>query len=141
MTLSTYAKTEQCSNGTSLIDQGSIASGGKIEIRTSPRPSSPDLAATGTILATLRFSNPSFTTAINGRANCLSANSTLEILESGTAHWFRIYDRNNVAIYDGYITKPGENAPNGNPGDILIDETGLIEGGTLILQSLTASVT
>ena len=58
--ISTAARNDACNAVVDRIDNGSTNSAGHIEIRTAPRPDTPQTAVSGTLLATLNFSNPAF---------------------------------------------------------------------------------
>ena len=66
--ISTNARNKACDSVVDLLDLGSGVSAGYIEIRTGSKPSNPATAATGTLLATLTFSNPAFGDAASGSA-------------------------------------------------------------------------
>ncbi len=53
---------------------------------------------------------------------------------TGTAGWFRIYDRDNQAVLDGDITATG------GGGDIEFDNINFVVGGVAAIPLLTASV-
>jgi hypothetical protein len=101
--LSTARRNAVTDSVVDAIDAG--AGAGYVEIRTGAQPSGPDVAATGTILASIALSDPAFGASSNGTASAdltppltdPSANAT------GTAGWFRVYDSNNVAVFDGAV--------------------------------------
>lgn len=88
----------------SLIDNGSVLDTGYIQIRTGPRPASVDSAATGVLLITANLSNPSFQPVANGQSLAYVITPTSVVLSDGTAAWFRLYNRDNLAILDGDIS-------------------------------------
>lgn len=88
----------------SLIDGGSQLNYGYIEIRTGPRPTNVDAAPTGTLLVTCDLSNPSFQPVTNGQTLAYDITPRSTILADGTATWFRIYSRDNLAVLDGDIS-------------------------------------
>jgi len=101
--LSNAAAKAACDAVVDLIDGGATA--GYVEIRTGAQPADPDTAATGTLLATLTCSDPAFGAAADGApggvatANAVTDDSSADA--TGTAGWFRVYDSNAVAIFDG----------------------------------------
>lgn len=117
-----------------LIDAGSANPNGYMEIRTDTKPSSPQVAAVGTLLATLAFSNPAFGNFTNGTAVANAIADDTNVDANGTASWFRIYDRDGNAVMDGDITLTG------GGGDITFDNINFIAGGTVTITSLTATM-
>lgn len=115
-----------------LIDTGSTLPSGYLQIRTGAKPSSPQVAATGTLLATLTFANPAFAAFSNGQAYANPIASDTNIPASGIAGHFRICNRDNVAVMDGDITLTG------GGGDIQFDNINFIAGGVVAISSLLA---
>ena len=105
--ISTAARNDSCNAVVDRIDNGSTNSAGHIEIRTAPRPDTPQTAASGTLLATLNFSNPAFQAAVNGVTNVNTVADDSDIDATGIAGWFRFYDRDGNAVIDGTITTIG----------------------------------
>tara|TARA_R110000751_G_scaffold93925_3_gene183339 strand:- start:587 stop:1003 length:417 start_codon:yes stop_codon:yes gene_type:complete len=105
--ISTSARNAACDAVVGKIDGGSANSSGYIEIRTSPRAASPQAAASGTLLASLNFSNPAFQSSVNGvsKANTIADDSSIDA--TGVAAWFRFYDRDSNSVIDGTITIVG----------------------------------
>ena len=119
-----------------LIDIGTLNSFGYIEIRTGVKPASPQTTTVGTtLLVRLSFSNPAFADFVNGKssANVITPDED-GILATGVASWFRIYDRNGAAIMDGDIT------PTGIGGDIEFDDINFVDGGTVSIDELLATM-
>ncbi len=115
-----------------LIDGGTGGDMGYMEIRDGEKPSSPQVAAPGVLLATLPMSNPAFGDFVNGRSQANDITSDTDIAENGIAGWFRVYDRDGLAVLDGTITVIGEG------GDIEFESINFIRGGTVILDGLEA---
>lgn len=115
-----------------LIDGGTGGDMGYMEIRDSEKPSSPQVAAPGVLLSTLSMSNPAFGDFVNGRSQANDITSDTNIAENGIAGWFRVYDRDGLAVLDGTITAIGEG------GDIEFESVNFIKGGTVILDGLEA---
>jgi hypothetical protein len=117
-----------------LINTGSLNANGYLEIRTGTKPVSVQTAATGVVLATLPFSNPAFSTFTNSKATANTIGNATHIPTSNVAGWFRIYNRDGAAILDGDITIIG------GGGDIEFDDINFIQGGTISIALLTATV-
>lgn len=132
LNISTLASNDAGDALVDLIDGGSIAATGYIELRTGTKPASPQVAATGTLLATLNLSNPAFGNFSNGQATANAIAPDNNIAATGTATWFRIYNRDSVPIIDGDVTIQG------GGGDIELTSVNLVRGGTVTVDSLTA---
>lgn len=115
-----------------LIDTGSTLTNGYLQIRTGTKPSSPQVAATGTLLATLNFANPAFASFNNGSAYANPVASDTNTPASGVAGYFRVYNRNNVAVLDGNVSLTGDS------GDIQFDNVNFVIGGVVAISSLLA---
>lgn len=119
-----------------LLDAG--AGAGYIEIRTGAQPATANTAATGTLLATLPLSDPAFgaaTTASPSVATAAAISSDTNADASGTAGWFRAYDSAGNAVLDGDITTTAVGT-----GDMLLDDTNIVAGGTVAITSWTVSL-
>jgi hypothetical protein len=117
------------------IDGG--AGAGTVQIRTGAQPASVATAASGTLLGTLTCSDPSFGAATNASpavatANAITGDSSADA--SGTAGWFRVLDSTGAAVLDGSITGTG------GGGDMTLDNTSIVAGGTINLTSWTISM-
>lgn len=132
--ISTLARNEAGDSIVDLIDTGSANPNGYMEIRTGPKPSSPQVSATGTLLATNAFSNPAFGNFSNGSAIANTIADDTNVDATGIASWFRIYNRDGIAVIDGDITETG------GGGDITFDNINFIAGGTVTITSLTATM-
>lgn len=111
-----------------------LVNGGYIQIRTGNKPNSPLDTASGTLLATLLFSDPPFGSFNNGVAYANTISISGSILENGVAGWFRIYNSSDAAILDGTITQVG------GGGDMTFDTINFLAGGTVIIGNGTISV-
>jgi hypothetical protein len=113
------------------VDVGSTNSTGRLLIYEGTQPDTPQDAATGsTLLATINFASPAFTSADSNAAVALSGGAISGTASaSGTAQWFRVIDRDNVALIDGSVGESGE--------DMNFDETAFVSGGTVTISSLT----
>jgi hypothetical protein len=118
-----------------LADAGPAA--GTIQIRTGAQPATADLAATGTLLATLTMSDPSFAAAVAG----VSTLDTTPVLTTtgvaaGTAGWFRMLDSNGLTVMDGAVATAGAEL-NLNTTTISIGVTVEITAGTVTMPAST----
>jgi hypothetical protein len=129
--ISTDLRNRACNVIVDAIDEGSTAPNGYLEIRTGTKPDTPQLPAAGSLLATLNFSTTAFGDAVSGVATANTITGDTSIDETGTATWFRIYNRDSIALIDGDITLTG------GGGDIEFDDTVFIEGGTALITTLT----
>jgi hypothetical protein len=121
---------------TAQIDGGPAA--GYIEIRTGAQPATANTAASGTLLGTLTLSDPSFgaaTTASPSVATAAAITSDTNADASGTAGWFRAYTSAGTAVIDGAITTTAVGT-----GDMLLDDTNIVAGGTIAITSWTISM-
>lgn len=132
--INTQARNEAGDAIVDLIDAGSSNPNGYMEIRTGSKPSSPQVAATGTLLATNAFSNPAFGNFTNGSSIANVIADDTNVSATGTAGWFRIYDRDGNAVIDGDISVTG------GGGDITFDNINFIAGGTVTITNLTATM-
>lgn len=89
------------------IDAGPGA--GYIEIRTGSQPANPDAAATGTLLATLTFSDPCGVVTTVLTMSAITRDSVAD--NPGTASYFRAYDSTGAAVLDGNVGAVGSGAP------------------------------
>jgi hypothetical protein len=87
------------------IDAG--AGPGVIEIRTGAQPATPDTAATGTLLATIPFDDPSGTISTGVLTFTGLPNSDLAADATGTAGWARVKDSNGNAVLDVAVSVTG----------------------------------
>ncbi len=117
-----------------LIDGGTTQPNGYMQFRTGAKPASPQVAATGVLLATVGFSNPAFTTFSNGQATANPIASDTSIAATGVAGWFRISDREGVPVFDGDVTITG------GGGDVEFDNVQFIQGGTVAIDSFTVTM-
>lgn len=128
--ISTAARNAACDAIVDLIDGG--ASAGTITIRTGAAPASPGDADSGTLLATLTFSDPAFGAAAAGVATASAITDDTDVDATGTAAHFRIYDSDANCIAQGSVGQ--------GSGDIDFDDTSFVAGGTAQISSLTVTV-
>jgi hypothetical protein len=130
MKLSTAARNGACDAIVDLIDGGSGA--GTIEIRTGAAPTNPGDADSGTLLATLTFSDPAFGAASSGTATASAITQDSNVDASGTAAHFRIKDSNGTVIMQGSVGTSG--------ADINFTTTTFVMSSTCSISSLTVTV-
>jgi hypothetical protein len=134
--ISTLARNESGDSIVDLLDTGTLNPNGYLEVRTLPtgvvRPTSPQAAVVGTLLAILRLSNPAFGNFNNGQAVANPIAADTNIAETGIAAWFRAYNRDNIAVFDGDVSLIG------GSGDIQFDNISFVKGGTAVISALTA---
>lgn len=115
-----------------LIDSGTTVTNPYIKIYTGSKPGSVQDSATGTLLATLTMSTPH---AFHGISNAIATARTItddsSIDATGTAGWFRIFNKNNVAVLDGDVSVLG------STGDLQFDSIQFVLGGAVQLPTLT----
>lgn len=95
--------------------------GGTIEIRTGSRPTSPDDAATGTLLATLTLPTPSFGAA-SSKSATVGSIATVTAAATGTAGYFRAKSSGGTAYVDGAVGVTGSGA------ELELDSTSITSG-------------
>lgn len=132
--LSTLAKNNAGNSVVDLIDIGSSQPNGYLELRTGPRPASPAVTATGTLLAICSFSLPAFPDFANGGAIANPLGGDDNINASGVPTWFRIYSRDGTPILDGSVGL----ISSGN--DIEFDSIDFIQGGSVAITSMTVVI-
>lgn len=118
------------------VNIGSTAS--VLDIRTGTQPADPDTAATGTLLATLTFSDPAFGTATDGNpgglltASAITSDSSADA--TGTAGYFRIRATGTGAddVADGEVGTSG--------ADLNMNTTAITSGSTVSITSMTVTM-
>lgn len=132
--ISTQARNDCGDAVVDLIDIGTVNPNGFMEIRTGTIPATPQEAATGTLLSTVNFSLPAFGNFDNGVGIANPIADDTDIDATGTASWFRIYDRDGNAVIDGQITLTG------GGGDMEFNTIDFIKGGVVSIIAMTAIV-
>lgn len=132
--ISTAARNAGVKAITSLIDQGRANAAGYLEIRGNPRPADPQTSASGALLATLVLSYPAFAVPFNGLQNANQINSDLSADSTGTATWFRVYDRDGNAVFDGDVSAIGGN------GDIQFDNPIFTAGQVVAVSGFSVNL-
>jgi hypothetical protein len=118
---------------TALLNAGGA---GYIEIRTGSQPATANTAASGTLLGTLPLSATAFGAATTASPSVATANAiTSDTVAdaTGTAGWFRAYSGGGTAVIDGSITATG------GGGELQLDSTSIVAGGTIACTSWTIS--
>ena len=114
---------------TALLNVASAA--GHVKIYTGTQPASVGTAATGTLLSTLTLSVTAFGSAASGTATANAITSDTNAAASGTAGWFRAFDSAGTAVIDGSVTATG------GGGDMTLNSTSIVAGGTVACSSWT----
>lgn len=131
MRLSTAAQQAACNAVVDLLDAG--AGAGYIQIRSGPRPTTANDAATGTLLATLTYSDPAFGSA-NGSgvatASAITGDSSAD--NTGTASWARLFDSTGATVADLSVGTSG--------AEINLDSVSIVAGGTVSITSMTVTM-
>lgn len=101
-------KAAKLSRNTELDAMTALLNGGFIKLYTGSQPASPESAATGTLLSTLEFSNPAFSSAANGTATANAITEDMSAAATGNAGWFRCFKSDGVtAVLDGSVGTSG----------------------------------
>ncbi len=122
-----------CNAVVDLVDAGSGA--GTIRILTGSAPADADASQTGTLLATLTFSDPAFGAAADdtpgaiATANSITADSSADA--TGTATYFRALDSDANVIFQGTVGTSGE--------DLNLNSVAITAGAEVSITSLTYS--
>lgn len=134
LSISNASRSAACTAIVNLVDIGTLNPNGYINLYTAPRPSAPEIPSTpATRLATVPLSNPAFGAAVNGEALANGVGlAGITVEATGTAAWYRVFDRDNNAIWDGSITLTGQG------GDMQFDDIAFVNGGKIVLQTFKA---
>ena len=119
-----------CDAVVDLIDGGAAA--GTIQIRSGTQPADADDAATGTLLATLTFSDPAFgaaSTAGVATASAITDDSSADA--TGTAAWARVLDSDSNTIFDCDVGTSG--------ATINLNTVSITAGATVSITSFTVT--
>lgn len=116
---------------------------GRINIYTGAKPADPDLAATGTLLATLTLATDAFGAASSGTVTFGTITSDTSADASGTAGWARIYNNDETA--PGSAGGAGDHRIDMTAGDVgtedlVFDTAEIVAGGTVAISSLTLTM-
>jgi len=127
---STAARNAMVNAVTALIDAD--AGAGTLKIFTGSQPANGDAAETGTLLATVNLTDPSFGAASSGTANAGDPPAVTGVA-AGTAGWFRIEDASGDNVYDGSVTATG------GGGDLQLATTTISVGVQVDITALSLS--
>lgn len=133
--ISTAARNAACNGIVDLIDAGTGA--GRLEIRTGSPPDNLSDASTGTLLATLTFSNPAFGDAAlgSGIANAITSDTSAD--NSGDAGYFRVFagaGSDTSGLFQGTAGNAGDTP------DMIFDNKSIVAGGTVACSSFVLVV-
>jgi len=119
-----------CDAVVDLIDAG--AGAGTIQIRSGTQPADADDAATGTLLATLTFSDPAFGAAsAAGVATASSITDDSSADADGTATWARILDSDSATVFDCDVGTSGTT--------IELNTAAIVTGATVSITAFTVT--
>ncbi len=135
MKISNAAALAMCNALVDLLDAG--AGVAKIEIRSGSQPADVDTTATGTVLATINLPNPAFGNASDQNPNARASLLGVPLSDSsadntGTASWFRAYDRNGTGIIDGTVGT--------SSADMILDNVSINAGQQVTINSWQITV-
>lgn len=111
------------------IDAG--AGAGTLEIRTGAQPTNADDADSGTLLATLTFSDPAFGAASNGVATASAITQDSSADATGTAGYFVVKTSTGTKIFTGSVTASG------GGGDMQLVTTSITSGQPVTITAFT----
>jgi hypothetical protein len=129
--ISTAARNAACNGIVDLLDVGAAAAA--LTVRTGAPPTNVADADSGTLLATLTFSDPAFGNAATGVATA-SAITNGTAVASGTAGHFRAKDSDANTIFQGTAGEAGDTP------DLVFDESAIVLGGVVAVSSFTVTV-
>lgn len=128
---STAARNAAVGGITGLVDAGTGP--GTLNIYSGAQPATGDAAATGTLLATVTLTDPSFAAAANGTA-AAGDPAPVTAAAAGTAGWFRVQDSAGANVYDGSVTATG------GGGDLTLGTTAISVGLTIDITSMSLTL-
>ncbi|MGI9585005.1 MAG: hypothetical protein ACR2N7_05385 [Acidimicrobiia bacterium] len=122
-----------------LIDVGSTNAEGRVKIYAGTVPADADAAIGGaTLLATLNMSNPAFGNSADAApgatatANSITDDSSADA--TGTAAFFRIWDRNENTVIQGLVTVTA------GGGDLELNSISITSGAAVSITSMTKTM-
>jgi hypothetical protein len=131
LSLNSGPRNAMCDALVDLLDVGVPAA--TIAIRSGTRPTLPSDTATGTLLATVTLADPAFGSSSSGAAT-LTDPSSVNAVATGTAAWFRAFDGNGLAVFDGSVTATG------GGGDLTLSTVSIVSGQPVDLTGGTITV-
>lgn len=130
--IATTARNAACDAVVDLLDAG--AGAGTIDVRTGAQPTTPNDAASGTLLATFTLADPAFGGAATGVATLQGIPRSTTGLAAGTAGYFRAMDSTGAAVMDGSVTATG------GGGQLELNTTTVSVGVSLSITSGTITM-
>jgi hypothetical protein len=133
--LADNTRNRACNNLVQTIDTGGTTNAtGQILVYTGSQPATPATTATGSLLVTIPFNNPSFGSSATGTATMVTSPTVSATVtgSNGTAGWFRVIDRATNAVFDGSCGT--------SLADMNWDNTTFVTGGTATINSMTITV-
>lgn len=127
--LTTAARNASADAVMALVDAG--AGAGTIEIRTGVQPTNADDADSGTLLATLTFSDPATGAAASGVDTASAITQDTAADATGTAGYFVVKDSTGAKVFTGSVTASGAG------GDMQLVTTSITAGQPVQITSFT----
>ena len=127
ITIPTALRDARASVVLDAVDAGTPAA--YLELRDGTRPADPSVAATGTLGATIVLGNPAFPAPDASGTTAANAAATVQAVAAVTPTWFRLYDGDGAAVFDGSAGATGT--------DAIVNPAAFEIGQDVILESLT----
>jgi hypothetical protein len=115
--LPTATRNAKTSASVGRLDAGTGT--GHIELRSGSQPADPNTAATGDLLATVNLADPAFGSPASGAAEAQGLPLPFTGVANGEIGWFRAFDSDNNAVFDGSVTATG------GGGDLEVNNTNI----------------
>ena len=128
--LATTARTAAADAVVDLLDVGTTNPSGRMLIYSGSIPTTPQTAATGTLLATVVLSNPAAGAAASGAAT-ITDPASVTGTGAGTAGYARFVNRDNAAVMDTDVTATG------GGGGVELSTTTISVGVTVDIAAIT----
>lgn len=123
-------KTSIAARNAALNALGALANNGYIRLYTGSQPATPETAASGTLLAELRFNATAFGAAASGviTANAITADASANA--SGDAGYYRALGSDGTTVlWDGTVGTSG--------ADLNLNSIAISSGASVSISSLT----
>lgn len=134
--ISAAAAIAACNTIVALVDGGAAA--GTLVIYDGVRPADVGTAITIQVpLVTFTLADPAFAAAVDTAAGghaTAGAVAIVQAADSGTATFFRVFDSDGVAVFDGDVTDTAGN------GDLKLSSTAVVAGIDVTVVSLTTTM-